>query len=205
MYCGGLLLRAVFLAAFCALAFPTFAHAAFEIVKHDVHVDDVNRRTTFDVTFNQTPDFFTLDEGGRPINGFQFFYDADPVDGEVGFAGESVCIIRGVEIHVDDDIPIRDSLNPSGEDFPNAEGWGQTRGVVDYELDGATLSFTAGWDVLREGDDEFGYRLFALQSGDLTNEVTFLSSPAIVIPLPTPLLLGGMGLVLGLFAAIFRI
>jgi len=204
MYCGGgLLLRAFFLAVICAWAFPTFARAAFEILSHDVSVDDVNHQTTFRVSFNQPPDFFSADELGRPANGFQFFYDSSPVDDEVGFAGDSVVIIRGVEIRVDNDIPIRDSLNPSGEEFPNAEGWGQTRGAVDYELDGATLSFTTNWELLNETDDLFGYRLFALQDGDLTSEVTFLSH--IIVPLPMPLLLGGVGLLLSACASIRRI
>jgi hypothetical protein len=194
MLCGGLLYRTFFLAAFCALTFPTFAHAAFEIVSHDAVADAVNRQTTFHVTFNQSPDFFTADPFGHPTNGFQFFYDAQPSDDEIDFAGEDVVIIRGVEIRVADDIPIRDSLNPSGEDFPNAEGWGAMRGAADFELDGATLTFTTSWETLNESDGVFGYRLFALEQGELTSEVTFLSR--IIVPLPAPMLLGGLGLLI---------
>ena len=194
MYCGGLLFRAFFFVAICAVTFPTLARAAFEIVSHDAVVDAVARQTTFHVTFNQAPDFFTADEFGRPANGFQFFYDAQPTDDEIDFAGEDVVIIRGVEIRVDDNIPIRDSLNPSGEEFPNAEGWGPTRGAADYQLDGTTLSFTTSWDTLNESDGVFGYRLFALEQGGLTSEVTFLSR--ILVPLPPPVILGGVGLLL---------
>jgi hypothetical protein len=194
MLCGGLLLRAFFLAAICALTFPTLARAAFEIVSHDAVADAVNRQTTFHLTFNQSPDFFTTDEFGHPTNGFQFFYDAQPIDDQIDFAGEDVVIIRGVEIRVADDIPIRDSLNPSGEEFPNAEGWGPKRGAADFELDGAMLSFTTSWDTLNESDGVFGYRLFALEQGDLTSEVTFLSR--ILVPLPLPVILGGVGLLL---------
>ena len=67
MYCGGLLFRAFFLAAICALTFPTLARAAFEIVSHDAVVDTAARQTTFQVTFNQAPDFFTTDESGRRL------------------------------------------------------------------------------------------------------------------------------------------
>jgi hypothetical protein len=203
MYCGGLLLRAFFFAVICAFAFPTLARGAFEILSHDVSVDEVNRQTTFRVTFNQPPDFFSADEFGHPDNGFQFFYDSHPTDDEIDFAGDDVVIIRGVEIRVDHDIPIRDSLNPGGEEFPNAEGWGKTRGAVDYQLEGATLSFTANWELLGETDDDFGYRLFAFEQGELTSEVTFLSH--IVVPLPMPLLFVAIGLLLSACASVRRI
>jgi len=188
MYCCGLFLRAIFPALLCALAFPTFARAAFEIISADAVADDVNQRTTFTVTFNQPPDFFGANDLGQPNNAFQFFYDAEPTDDEVDFAGDDVVIIRGVEIRVDNDIPVRDSLNPSGEDFPNAEGWGATRGAVDYQLDGATISFTTSWELLNETDGVFGYRLFALEQGELTSETTFLSR--ILVPLPSQLIAG---------------
>ena len=115
---------------------------------------------------------------------------------EIDFAGEDVVIVRGAEVRFDNDIPIRDSLNPSGEEFPNAEGWGEMLGAVDYELDGETISFTTSWDLLRETDGVFGYRLFAFERGELTSEVTFLSR--ILIPLPAPVLLGAAGLLLAL-------
>src|SRR5688500_12616796 len=115
MLCGGLLYRTFLLASICTLALPTAAHAAFEIASHDAHVDTVNRQTTFTITFAEPPDFFGTNEGDQPNNAFQFFYDAEPTEGEIGFAAEDVVIIRGAEILVDNTIPIRDSLNPSGE------------------------------------------------------------------------------------------
>jgi hypothetical protein len=169
------------------------ASAALEVLAHDVFVDAADHRTTFTVTFNQSPDFFTTDAAGQPLHAFQFFYDAEPTDDEVDFAGDDVVIIRGPEIRFDDAIPIRDSLNPSGEEFPNAEGWGEKLGTADYELDGQTLTFTTGWDLLRETDDTFGYRLFAFQQGELTSEFTFITH--ILIPLPAPLL-GAAGMLL---------
>src|SRR5687768_3028262 len=119
---GGLLYRTFLFASICTLAFPTAARAAFEIVAHDVHVDAVNRQTTFTVTFTESPDFFGTNEGGQPNHAFQFFYDAEPINDEIDFAGEDVVIIRGAEIRIHNTIPIRESLNPSGEKFPNAEG-----------------------------------------------------------------------------------
>jgi hypothetical protein len=170
------------------------ARAAIEIVAHDAVVDHANRRTTFSLTFTQPPDFWTTDENGQPANAFQCFYDAEPADDEIGFAGEDVVIIRGAEIRFANDIPVRESLNESGEEFPNAEGWGPMRGSVAYELDGATISFTTGWDLLRETDDDFAYRLFALEQAELTHEVTFFSR--VLVPLPAPLLSGLAGLVM---------
>ena len=195
MLCGGLSQRLFFPALICTLMLPALARdarAAFEVVSHNASVDEIRRRTTFTVTFNESPDFFTTNELGEPDNAFQFFYDSEPAGDEIDFAGEDVVIIRGAEIRFDDNIPIRDSLNPGGEEFPNAEGWGEMLGSVDYELDGTTITFAGGWDVLRETDGVFGYRLFAFEQAELTNEVIFLSR--ILVPLPPAVLLGTVGL-----------
>jgi hypothetical protein len=182
------------LASLLSLLLPAaVARGAFEIVAHDAVVDHANRRTTFSFTFTETPDFWTTNADGRPVHAFQVFYDAEPSDDEIGFVGEDVVIIRGAEIRFANDIPVRESLNETGEEFPNAEGWGETRGSVDYELDSATISFTTGWDLLRETDNDFGYRLFALEQAELTHEVTFFSR--VLVPLPGPVLSGFAGLV----------
>ena len=167
-------------------------HAAFEIVAHDAVADHASRRTTFSFTFTEPPDFWTTDAGGHPANAFQVFYDAEPTGDEVGFAGDDVVIIRGAEIRFANSIPVRESLNETGEEFPNAEGWGAMRGSAGYELDGATISFTTSWELLRETDGEFGYRLFALEQAELTHEVTFFSR--ILVPLPPAVLFGIAGL-----------
>ena len=187
--------RSFLVASLITLFVPAAAaRAAFEIVAHDARVDAVNRTTTFTFTFTDPPDFFTTNELGQPTNAFQCFYDVDPSDDEVGFVGDDVVIIRGAEIRFANDIPIRESLNETGEEFPNAEGWGEVRGSVDYELDSSTVSFTTSWDVLGESDDNFGYRLFALEQAELTSEVTFLSR--ILVPLPPAVLPGAALLVL---------
>jgi hypothetical protein len=195
MFPRGLPYLAFFIALISTVTLPVDiarAARAFDIVAHDVEVDEVNQQTTFIVTFNQPPDFFSTNELGQPDNAFQFFFDAEPADDQVDFAGDDVVIIRGPEIRVSNDIPIRESINPSGQDFPNAEGWGEARGHVDFDLDGPTISFTASWDLLHESDGQFGYHLFALQRGELTNEVTFIRR--ISVPLPPALLGGAFGL-----------
>src|SRR5687768_11414129 len=121
---------------------------AFEIVSHGAFADPANERVLFQVTFNQPPNFFDVDPDGNPVNAFQYWYDCVPGDDE--FAGEDVVVIRGPEIRRNNAIPLRDSLNPTGEDFPGAEGWGKLRGLVPYEVDGNTLTFAAAWDELGE-------------------------------------------------------
>src|SRR5439155_26838714 len=134
----------------------------------------------FTITFNRPPDFFGADSLGRANNAFQYFYDSDPVDDIDGiFSDPHVVIIRGPEIRFDHSIPIRDSLNAGGEDFPHAEGWGKSRGAVDFKLAASTVRFTIPWQKLGENDRRFSYHLIALQRGELTNEVS-----AILIPLP---------------------
>src|SRR5437773_837295 len=83
------------------------------------------------------------------------------------FSGPHVVIIRGPEIRFHDNIPIRDSLNPGGEDFPHAEGWGPIRGQVDFATDGPSVSLTVPWSSLGETDGKFSYHLIALQRGAL--------------------------------------
>jgi hypothetical protein len=164
-----------------------WARGAFEIVSHGVVVDAAARQTTFTLTFNRPPDFFTVNDLGQPADAFQYFYDdVHGVEGEIDFTGEEVVIIRGPEIHVDGVIPIRDSLNPTGEEFPHAEGWGEKLGEIDYELAGTVLSFTSDWSLLRETDGTtYGYYLFAFESGELTGETSFVNR--ILVPLPPPL------------------
>ena len=195
MFAGGLssYLPLLLLIGWIVAASPAVARAAFEIVSHDVFVDAPARQTTFTLTFNASPDFLSANEFDQPKNAFQFFYDAEPSpDGEVDFTGEEVVIVRGPEIRVANRIPIRDSLNPSGEEFPNAEGWGKTLGEVDFELAGQTLTFTTGWDVLRDANGtSFGYHLFALESGELTGEFSRVSN--ILVPVQ-PTTLGALAL-----------
>jgi len=151
-----------------------------EIVSDSAVADPIGRQTSFSVTFNRPPDFFGFDSLGRANHAFQYFYDSEPTDGPDGiFSGESVVILRGPEIRFRRTIPVRDSLNPDGIDFPNAEGWGPMRDEVDFALDGSTVHFTVPWKALGETDGRFSYHLIALERGDQTSEVS-----ATVIPLP---------------------
>jgi hypothetical protein len=163
---------------------PSTSRGEFVILDQTAKPDTIARETTFQLTFNHTPDFFHADAFDRPRDSFQYFYDNQP--GRFDFEGKDVAIIRGPEIRFHDDIPIRDSLNPSGEDFPHAEGWGRERGAVDLQLDGAVLTFTVPWKLLNETDGKFSYRVAAFEFGAQTSEIA-----TNVIRLPSPLWLGG--------------
>ena len=183
------LLRRWLVVVAVVLSIPPAACGGFEIVSHSAFSDDATQKVVFQITFNQSPDFFSTDADGNPLNSFQYFYDSNP--GGFEFAGEDVSIIRGPEIRFHDEIPIRDSLNPTGEDFPHAEGWGKQRGLVPFEVEGAVLTFSANWSDLGETDGQFSYRLLAFQSGELTSDV---ASP-VLIGLPSPLISGMIALV----------
>jgi hypothetical protein len=181
---------------FCVLAvmamgwgIPSSAGAAFEIVAHSIEQDEAARETRFSLTFNQPPDFFDVDEFDRPANSFQYWYDAQP--GGFEFAGEDVVVIRGPEIRFNGELPVRESLNESGEEFPGAEGWGEPRGMVPIDMEGSTLEFIVPWDVLGEKDKAFSYRLLAFEFGEQTSDVS-----AIFVELPTSLEVGTIALLL---------
>jgi hypothetical protein len=187
--------RAVFLSSVLSsalLAAPARSLAGpIEIVADSVVADAINRRTTFQITFNEIPELFDVDALGRPVNAFQYFYDSQvELEPDGIFSGDTIVVIRGPEIRFHDSIPVRDSHNPDGEDFPHAEGWGAMRGVVDdLTLDGATVRFTVPWSTLGETDGKFSYHLIALERGDQTSSVA-----ATVIPLPRGVGVGCVGL-----------
>jgi hypothetical protein len=155
--------------------------ATLDIIDHSVMADPVTRQTSFSITFDHKPDLFTIDsEADQPIDSFQYFYDAAATDSGISF-GPDVSVIRGTEMRFQSDhaILIRDSENPSGKDFPHAEGFGPLRGKAGFELQGSTLTFRVPWKVLGETDGKFSYHLIALERGLETAEVS-----AIAIPLP---------------------
>lgn len=171
------------------------AEAEFVILSQSALSSSADRSVHFSVTFNQRPKFDRVDGFGNPLDSFQYWYDSTPSAGDDPFMGEDVAVIRGPEIRFEHDIPIRDSLNPDGKDFPHAEGWGRERGAVQFALDGATLDFTVPWELLGERDTKFSYRLFAFDAGSLTSDVG-----AVFIPLPDAAWTGAVVLVLAAFA-----
>jgi hypothetical protein len=170
-------------------AAASVARADFQVISDSVLVDPAAQVTHFSLTFNQLPNFVAVDEFDRPANAFQYWYDAQP--GGFEFSGEDVVVIRGPELRFGGELPIRASLNESGEEFPGAEGWGAKVGEVPFELEGTTFTFSVPWDVLGENDGRFSYRLAAFEFGSQTNEIV-----GIFIALPRPVELGVGGFVI---------
>jgi hypothetical protein len=168
------------IALIAILSAAAHARAGFTIVSDAARPDRSARSTSFEITFNQPPDFVHTDSFGNPHDAFQYFYGSDPA--RFDFSGADIVIIRGVEIRFDHEIPVRDSINPSGEDFPHADGWGPQRGAVNFDLQGSTIRFAVPWDLLGETDESFAYHLFALEDGTLTTDIgrTFIPLPAAV-------------------------
>src|SRR5437868_522302 len=98
--------RVFVLAAMMLSLLPAAAVAGssvFQVVAQNAVADVRHREVHFTLTFNQTPDFFTVDSRDRPHDAFQYWYDSQP--GGFDFAGEDVVVIRAPEIHVAAQIP----------------------------------------------------------------------------------------------------
>jgi hypothetical protein len=99
----------------------------------------------FRITFNQAPNFFTVDAFGREENDFQY---ATPDS-----------IIRGPEIYITrNKIRIR-SLGPPDPD-PDSGGWGPVVATVPFNLSGDTITFSAPFNLF-SNSPFFTYQLQA--------------------------------------------
>lgn len=181
MCAGRMAVLGVWFVLLVLLSMAPLARGGLAILSHEVFNDETRRETTFSITFDRPVDFYTVTSDRNPLHGFQYFFDTEP--GGFEFAGEDVRIIRGVEIRFDDSIPVRESINETGEEFPNAEGWGQSRGEVPFALENDAISFTVPWITLGEEDAKFTYILFAFENGELTDEHVF-PRDGLLIPLP---------------------
>ncbi len=195
MSSGRQLFRLASVVLIAVLSSSQSAEAEFVILSQSAASSSADRAVHFSVTFNRPPDFDRVDGFGNPLDSFQYWYDSTPNAADDPFMGPDIAVIRGPEIRFDQDIPIRDSLNPDGNDFPHAEGWGRERGAVKFALDGQTLDFTVPWSLLDERDAKFSYRLFAFDAGALTSDIS-----AVFIPLPDAAWTGAAALVLAAFA-----
>lgn len=176
-------------AAFLVLVGSSVARGEFVIIDQSVLTNPATQQTTFKLTFNERPDFFEADEFDRPRNAFQYFFDTDPAASPEGFRfdGPGVSIIRGPEIRFGEGIPVRDSINETGEEFPHAEGWGPERGRVKFDLEGKELSFSVPWKTLGQTSADFSYHVIALEFGTQTSEFAGTS-----VGLPSAVKTGGI-------------
>ena len=199
--------RTIFISAAAVLASlglsSSFARAAatedFHLVDQACTVDKDAGTATFRLNFAQPPRFFLPHGGGGGGGGdqpdaFQIEIDGDhnTFDHPIEFE-EIDSVVRGAEISASEGIPVREREGDGGGE--QSGGWGPVRAVVPFELDGSTLTFTAGLSAIGDQDGKFRYRVITIESGAVTSEVN-----AAIIPVPAALwggmmLLGGAGVV----------
>ena len=171
------------------------------IVSDDVTFNAGSGVADFVITFNSTPDFFTLDSVGRQDDSFQFFIRPSPTLPSLGGPFYNVTtIIRGEEIHVGGDIRLRD-VAPTSSD-PSSGGWGPLRGSVPFSISGASVNFSVPMALLGVTGD-FSYDLqgynFGIQNYNLWGTTANVSPPVTPVPEPSTgiagiFLLGMLGL-----------
>ncbi len=160
------------------------ARAEFMLVSQNLSIDNADHTADFNLTFNQPPDFKTLDSAGRPADSFQIdFAGKYPVPGE-SFPRDLTSIVRGDEIHLADTLRIRSATGIGGAD---SGGWGPVVTTVPFSLVGDTVSFSVPSKDLGWSGRGYQYHAFSLQYDRLT-----ASQAVTMVPTPTALQ-GGVG------------
>ena len=120
------------------------AVGGIEIVSQSAAVDRGAGVVRFDLTFDETPDFFTADEFGRLADSFQYEIDGD-WNAPVGIPPEGLDrVVRGDEIRVAGALRVRDAgFGMTPDPDPDAGGWGGVRAELPFRLDGTRLRFEA--------------------------------------------------------------
>jgi hypothetical protein len=154
------------------LLFAQCSHASFSTIFQSATVDDKAKTVTFDIGFNQKPDFATTDEHGDDASAFQVY--VDPKHSGVGFDYfDSVSIVRGVHVGSSDELPVIDVKEGA---------FGDARGVAHFALDDMdTVHFAVPFDVLGTSDGRFDYRVESYEYGTLTS---MIDSTTAIVPLP---------------------
>lgn len=141
------------------------ARADFLLCNHKITNDYSEMTTEFELSFNGTPDFLSVDEFGRQANEFQYYISNDQHQSqvpEVPGSGLDV-LIRGGEIARTGMLVVRLANGENGG--PDSGGWGREVGRVPFVLNGKKLKFTVPWAVLGETDGHFSYGLLLLEHG----------------------------------------
>ena len=161
---GGLVMATVTVRT--AAAEDQDAAPPFLLVEETISNDAARRVTSFELIFNQAPDFFTVDEFGRQRHAFQYYIDtkaAPPPVPELPSPGLDL-VIRGGEIARTGELVLRLAGGGDGE-----QGWGRVLAQVPFVLHGNGLGFTVPWSALGETDGRFSYGLLLLDQGAATD------------------------------------
>jgi hypothetical protein len=165
----------------------TAVKADFTLVSQNLTIDRQDHIADFSLTFNQAPDFFTLDSFGRPVDSFQYNFNGNfQVGGGQEFPNNLTAIVRGDEIHLGDGIRIR---NPNGDGGPDSGGWGPVIASVPYRLIGNNISFSVPTADLGYTGRYYQYEVFSLQDGAATADHNIT-----VVPLPSAFWSGLVGM-----------
>jgi hypothetical protein len=148
------------------------------IVSQSATFNPTTQQVLFTISFNEAPDFMTVDAFGRQADSFQYYIPRNPNGDPFGDESKLVSIIRGEEIHITiDRLRIRNAV-PSSSD-PAAGGWGTIRGVEPFVLDGNVLTFSAPLSVIHPTGGLFRY---GLESGEFGADSQFILSHTISLP-----------------------
>jgi hypothetical protein len=170
------------------LGLASMARADFLLVSQHLTLDTKDQTADFSLTFNQPPDFNTLNSQGQPADAFQVnFAGIYPTPG-VNFPRDLTAVIRGEEIHSANGIPIRSATGNGG---PEAGGWGPAIATVPFQLVGDSVDFSVPTTDLSWNGHAAQYRVFSLQYGLQTATETVT-----LVPTPTGLESGLFGLVI---------
>jgi hypothetical protein len=133
---------------FVVAAVSSFEQSAFSafITHASAQLDRRTGIVDFHLTFDQVPDFLTVDMFGRQADSFQLYNASLGTDSLREFFLDPSSVIRGEEIHIANDIRARSAGPPSSD--PNAGGWGNISGVSPFVLNGSTLNFSLDESVL---------------------------------------------------------
>ena len=146
------------------------ARGDFALVSQDLTINHQADAVHFALTFNQVPDFQTVDGDGRPADSFQVEFD-----GTSTLPNDLTAVVRGDEIHLAGAVRVR---TPTGDGGPAGGGWGPVVGTVPYSLTGNTVAFTVPGSTLGWTGGAWAASTFSLDYGSLTAQQTATSVPA---------------------------
>jgi hypothetical protein len=139
-----------------------------DVVSYSARYNASTSTVDFDILFTRYPDFINIDpDSGSVVDAFQMYLDTQPGNNGWGGTAEDPweTIIRGSEIHYNNDIRIRDHTGPMCHE-PGCGTWGPLAGSVPYTLDEeGRLTFSAPFSMLNTTTGRFSYELDTVTYG----------------------------------------
>lgn len=154
----------------CLLLLPIPAYA-LRVVSHWEGYVAPTQTFEFSITLDSIPDFFTFDQQGRAKDQFQYWisWDLHPGDPNYPFVHPDV-LVRGPMTDTPGGLPVCGTTGGGGPGC--AGGWGPNRGIVPYQLNGSTITWSVPRDMLGDSDGVFSYFLGVTRYGGFTDQRT---------------------------------